>query len=289
MNDKNLTLGVVFSLLSFLSLAVMNALGKVAGGYEPVALIVFIQNIVSFILILPFAFYQGLGSLKTKKIILHIARAATGAGAWYCLFVAIKMVSLQMAVLLCYAAPLWLPIFAQFFFKEKVYPKVWVGVVIGFIGIMCVLGVNQVKNLSSVGLVLGVVAGICLAFALISVKLLNKTEGKTTILFYYFLLSALIFLPLAAPQFSSMKLQALPYLLGIGICLSLSQLFLVLAYSFASAVKLSPYIYSVIIFSALIDWIVWHTPITPFEWFGIALVVIGGVFAMKVKQIEKPI
>lgn len=46
------------------------------------------------------------------------------------------------------------------------------------------------------------------------------------------------------------------YIFGIGISLIISQAFIVLAYRFASPVSLGPYIYSVIVFSTLIDGLV---------------------------------
>jgi hypothetical protein len=54
-----------------------------------------------------------------------------------------------------------------------------------------------------------------------------------------------------------------------------SQALIVLAYRYASAEKVGPFIYSVIVFTALVDWIVWDHPPTLFVYLGMALV-IGG-------------
>jgi drug/metabolite transporter (DMT)-like permease len=55
------------------------------------------------------------------------------------------------------------------------------------------------------------------------------------------------------------------------------------AYRYASAEKVGPFIYSVIVFTTLIDWIVWNHPPTPFGYLGVALVIGGGLVAVRAK------
>lgn len=55
------------------------------------------------------------------------------------------------------------------------------------------------------------------------------------------------------------------------------------AYRYASAEKVGPFIYSVIVFSALIDWIVWQQPPTAYMYAGMALVIGGGLIAVRAK------
>jgi drug/metabolite transporter (DMT)-like permease len=101
------------------------------------------------------------------------------------------------------------------------------------------------------------------------------------VLFYYFALSSLLVLPLAlldwrVPTSASTWLV----LLAIGVAQLLSQLFIVFGYYYASAVRLSPIVYSVIVFSAIIDWVFWgHAP-TVAVVAGMALVIGGGLLAI---------
>jgi hypothetical protein len=61
----------------------------------------------------------------------------------------------------------------------------------------------------------------------------------------------------------------------------LAQVLIVLAYRYASSVKLGPFIYSTIVFTALIDWVVWHHPPTLFVVVGMVLVIGGGLVAIR--------
>ncbi len=100
----------------------------------------------------------------------------------------------------------------------------------------------------NVGTLFALAAALLLAVALMSVRWLGATEPMPRILFYYF----------------------------------------VLAYRYASSVKLGPFIYTTIVFTALIDWVVWDHPPTLFVVLGMVLVIGGGLVAIRGKT-EAPL
>ena len=57
-----------------------------------------------------------------------------------------------------------------------------------------------------------------------------------------------------------------------------------IAYRFAPAEKLGPFIYSVIVFTALIDWLFWDHRPTVSTYLGMALVIGGGLLAVRAKS-----
>jgi len=128
--------------------------------------------------------------------------------------------------------------------------------------------------------VLGLLAAVLLALALLSVRWLSTTEPTERILFYYFLLSTLLILPFAAFAWRAPDGWAWLYLVAIGICLLLSQVLIIVAYRHASAVTLAPIIYAVIVFTALINWAVWGRAPTLLEAAGMLVVIAGGVIAV---------
>jgi drug/metabolite transporter (DMT)-like permease len=72
-------------------------------------------------------------------------------------------------------------------------------------------------------------------------------------------------------------------LISRGVAQLFSQILIAVAYRYASAEKVGPFIYSVIVFSALIDWIVWSNPPTLFAYLGMALVICGGLIAVRAR------
>jgi drug/metabolite transporter (DMT)-like permease len=122
-----------------------------------------------------------------------------------------------------------------------------------------------------------------LAVAMMSVRWLGATEPVTRILLYYFLLSTVMTIPIAVIDCQPFPPQALGWLVALGLAQFSSQILLVVAYRFASAEKVGPFIYSVIVFTALIDWIVWDHQPTLFMYLGMALVIGGGLVAVRAK------
>lgn len=279
---ENLSLGAILTTLSFLCISLMNVLAKEAGQYTSTGVMVFFQNLICLLFVAPVAFRGGWASLRTEKIGIHLLRAATGTAAWYALFFAIMLMPLTNAVLLAYSAPLWMPLIAWAVFRQQASVATWLGAALGFIGVLLVLQPEQ--NQFNMGALIALAAALFLAVALMSVRALAATEPVSRFLFYYFFLSTVMVSPIAWLQWKPVVAIAWVYFIAIGLALLLAQVFILLAYRYASAVKLGPFIYSVIVFTALIDWAVWHRVPTLFEFLGIALVIGGGLVAVRGKS-----
>ncbi|MFY9920362.1 MAG: DMT family transporter [Mycobacterium sp.] len=282
---ENLALGAALSSLSFFCTAVMSALVKATEELTSTAVVLLFQNLICLLLILPIALRGGLASLKTEKIGLHILRAVSGTAAWYALFVAITMMPLTNAILLTFSAPLWMPVIAWVLFREKASRSTWVGAAIGFVGVLLVLQPHHQHF--NIGALIALVGAFCLAIAFMSVRWLGATEPTTRILFYYFGISTVLCTPFAMIDWRPFGLRGSIYLVGVALTLLVGQALIVLAYRYASAVKVGPFVYTVIVFTALIDWFLWNRAPTLLVVFGMALVIGGGIIAIR-KKSEAP-
>ena len=276
---ERLALGAVLTTASFLCVALVSALGKVAGETTSTGFVVLMQNVVPLLAIAPVALRGGATTLRTGRLGLHVVRAATGTACWYALFVAVRSIPLTTANLLTFSAPLWMPVLAWVAFRQRTSRYVWIGAAIGFVGIMLVL--QPAGHQFEVGELLALGGALMLAVALIAVRMLGRTEPTMRVLFYYFGLSSVMVLPLAVLDWrppTSARTWLL--LLAVGVAQLLSQVFIVFGYRYASAVRLSPIVYSVIVFAAVIDWVFWgHVPTTAVV-VGMALVIGGGLVAV---------
>ena len=136
----------------------------------------------------------------------------------------------------------------------------------------------------NIGAVYALAGAFFLAVALMSVGWLGATEPMPRILFYYFLFSTVLVAPFALLDWKPFGARASVYLIGIGLTLLVGQVLIVLAYRYASAVKVGPFIYTVIVFTALIDWALWDRAPTLFVLLGMALVIGGGIIAIRKKS-----
>jgi len=257
----------------------MSALVKQTSPTTPTEVIVLFQNLICFVLVAPVALYHGWRDLRTARLGMHVIRAASGTAVWYCLFLAIALMPLTNAVLLTYSAPIFMPLIAWILHRRKAGVAVWSGVAIGFIGIALVLHPHNADL--TWGAPIALLGAVALALAMLSVRWLGGTEPSLRILFYYFLISSLLVLPFAVIVWRTPEGWAWVYLAGIGLSLLASQVFIVIAYKYASAVTLAPLIYTAIVFTALINWVVWARVPTWLELAGMVLVILGGIAAMK--------
>jgi drug/metabolite transporter (DMT)-like permease len=273
-----LTLGILCTVLAFLAVAVMSAFAKAASDTGISAgVLVFFQNAISLVLLLPWVLRGGVAGLKTHRPVLHFIRAVAGLLSQYLLFVALKYIPLVDAVLLANAAPLFIPLITWAWLKQAISAKLWASLVIGFVGIVLIL--QPGGEVFSWATPLALAAGGCSALALVAVGLLDTTEPPARILVYYFLLSSVLTAPLLIPDWTTPGLRGWLWLGGVGVTMALAQFLLILAYEQASAAILSPFNYSVVIFSGLIGWLVWDQVPNALSLVGVALVCAGGVLA----------
>jgi drug/metabolite transporter (DMT)-like permease len=276
---ENLVLAAALTTAAFFCVALVGTLAKVSGQYTSTGVLLLFQNLICLLFIVPVALRGGWSSLRTGKLGLHVLRAATGTACWYALFFAITQIPLANATLLTYSAPLWMPLVAWVVTRQRVARATLVGAGIGFVGVMLVL--RPQGHSFNLGELSALAGALFLAVAMMSVRWLGATEPITRVLFYYFLLSTVMSVPIAVFDWQPIPANAWVSLIGLGFAQLFSQILIVIAYRYASAEKVGPFIYSVIVFTALIDWIVWDHPPTQFTYLGMALVIGGGLVAVR--------
>jgi drug/metabolite transporter (DMT)-like permease len=175
-----------------------------------------------------------------------------------------------------------MPVIAWVLFREKASRATWIGAGVGFVGVLLVL--QPQHHHFNIGAPIALAGAFFLAISFLCVRWLGATEPTSRILFYYFFLSTLLCIPFAIIDWRPFGLRGSIYLFAIALTLLVGQALIVLAYRYASAVKVGPFIYTVIVFTALIDWFLWNRAPTLVVLFGMALVIGGGIIAIRKKS-----
>src|ERR1700712_2285375 len=191
---ENLGLAAALTTAAFFCVALVGTFAKLSGQYTSTGVLLLFQNLICLLFVIPVALRGGVPSLRTGKIGLHVLRAGMGTACWYALFFAITQIPLSNATLLTYSAPLWMPLVAWAVTRQRVAGATWIGAGVGFIGVVLVL---QPQGRSfDVGEVAAFAGALLLAVAMMSVRWLGATEPIVRVVFYYFLLSTLMGLPI---------------------------------------------------------------------------------------------
>lgn len=278
-----LGLGVAISLIGFLFFATASSLVFSFRGRFSTIQIIFIQNFVSLLCILPLVLKQGIKELKTNIFPIHLIRDFTGVMSYYLYFVAIRYLNLVDATTLNYTAPFFVPFFWWIWMKERVERSVWISIVIGFIGVAIIL--NPTKQIFELGFVFGLFAGIASAIAFCAIRVLNlKMEPARRVLFYYFSFGTLLSFPFAwiywIPPNSTEWFKAI----GIGAATAIGQLFLTISYRYGTASYLSPLGYATVIYTGLISFFIFDRPLSWKTVVGAVLIVLGGTATYLLKK-----
>ena len=267
-------------LLAFLMLASVGILIKLQlNSGVSVEWIVFVQYLTCLTITTIVSAVKKFPVIKTEKLKYHIVRGVSGVLAFSCFAIAISKIPLVNASLLNNTSPIFIPIVTFLWFRTSIDKNIWWGILIGFIGIIFILDPTEDGFLKT-GDAFGLASGIVLSIAYVALGFLTKTESFLTILFYYSLISVLIFLPLALYNWTDPPLLVWAYAISTGILFFCYVFFHQYAYRFLSAVKLSPLNFSVVVFTGLLDWLVFKSVPNLLSAIGIVLVIIGGILAI---------
>jgi len=243
-------------------------------------MIVFFRQLFSFLTLTPLLLSETASgkTLKTKVFPLHLLRVFASLSAMYCLFYALKYLSVVDALVLSYTRTLFIPLVIWIWFQKKLAMRTWLGLAVGFFGVLFILKPEeQLFNFASI---VGLASGVFGAIAFTSVRKLTKTESPTRIVFYYLLLSLPIaFLP-AWSSFTNPSLYFWGLMIAIGILATFYQIFVVLGYKYAHTSKVSSILYSAVIFGVFLDWWIFSMIPDLFTLVGITAICIGSIMVM---------
>lgn len=280
---SRLKLGIIITLIAYLFFAVGSALVYNFRGRFPTIQIIFIQNFVSLICILPIALRKGIKRLKTEEMPVHFLRDAMGVGSYFLYFLAIRSLNLIDATTLNYTTPFFVPFIWLLWQKEKIQTSVWWSIVVGFIGIATIL--NPSKDIFQLGFLYGISAGILSAVALAALRVLNvKKEPMSRTLFYYFSLGTIFSFPFAWAVWVPPIQEEWLFTIGIGVATAIGQILLTIAYRYGTASFLSPLGYITVIYNALITCFAFGQALGWHSLAGSALIIIGGTMTYVFKK-----
>jgi len=270
--------GGLLVLASALLFAGVGALVKAASADLPTEVVVFFRNAVAMVFLLPWLLIRHRNlSLKTSCPHLHFLRAAAGLGAMYCFFIALKLMRLADAMLLCYTLPIFIPIIEWLWLKEPVSRQTKIAVIVGFIGIAMVLkpgfGLFQAAGL------VGLASGLLAALAIVGIRRMTVTEPVVRVVFYFTVFGTLVSAIPLLWAWQNPAGRLLEMLCVMGVLAIMAQMCLTKGYSLAPAGQVGPFNYGNVVFAALLGWLIWGETLDGLTLVGAVLTCSAGIIA----------
>ena len=277
---------IVFNILAWVMLPVMDGFAKYLSSDLPILQITWSRYFFTVVFILPIMFFFYNKQLVwTDKPKLQFIRGMILLCANICFFYAISIISLAKALTLAFIAPLIVTAFSPMMLGEKVGIRRWTAVVIGFIGSLVVIRPGFVEfNLASFA-ALG--TGIMYGFYLIITRKLSTSDNPLLTLLLTGLVGAVIIscvVPFVwvKPTFNQWSMMA-----GIGMFACIGHLFLILSLKYADASKLAPFSYFEIITNIIIGFYFFNNFPDNWTFFGLFIIILSGIYISRRENVVK--
>ena len=186
-------------------------------------------------------------SLITRKTNLHLLRAIFACLAMFCFFKAFGILPLADVSSISFASIMIITILAIFILCEKVGPRRWIAIFIGFIGVLIVF--RPGTTLFSFYSLLPLIGAVALSFAVITMKKLLSYDSPPTCSFYLHAFVALMYLPFIFYNWTQPSLHLWILLIAMGCCGGVAQILLTNAYNLSDVNLLQPFDYTAIIWA----------------------------------------
>lgn len=291
---KELDSGIKYMLFASLLFAIMGAFAKLASAHMSSLEVVFFRNIFG-VFIIGYAIYKKPMTKKGSKPFLLFFRGLMGFLALLAYFYNIAHIPLGDAMTFSKTAPIFTAIFAWLFLNEKLSKNAWLGVFVGFAGILLI---TQPSNIGFTKYdLLGIFSGVGAALAYTSIRELKEYYDTRAIVLSFTLVGTVgpIVLMILSKYFYITSLDfmlgefVLPsgvvwiYIIGLGLLGTLSQYYMTKAYSETKAGIIGAISYTGIIFSITVGVLLGDALPNLITICGIVLIVFAGIVVAKEK------
>lgn len=290
--NTDTNIAVKYMLFAAFLFAFMGAFAKSLSDSMSSVEIVFFRNVFGMALILFTIYKSPLKQIGGKPFLLFI-RGFVGFLALLMFFYNIANIPLAEAMTFSKTSPVFTAFFAYIFIKEKLSARGWIGVFVGFIGILFITKFDG-SNLDKTDW-LGILSGVGAGLAYTSIRELRNYYDNRAIVLSFMTVGTIgpAILMLLGNYYSSTTFDfmlapfVMPtgidwfYIVLLGVFSTFAQYYMTKAYSLTKAGIVGTIAYSNIAFSILIGMFFGDAFPDFFIIFGILLVVFSGILVTK--------
>ena len=288
--------GIILILIAMMVFSVQDGIMKHIFNFVSLYEVYLIRTLVSFGLILIFL------KVKKEKIVfksqyplLTFCRVILFFFGFSSFYVSLTVLPLGFATALFFVTPFLITIFAHFFLKEEIGIRRWSAVVVGFIGVYITLN-PDFNNFNYLSL-LPILCAFCYSLSMIIIKKTSEKDSVYTQTFtFYFgaiIFSTIFYFLIGDGQYNTSDHPAsqfifrewfvdlessILFMATTGLTATVAFLLLFTAYSIASPAVVSPFEYSILLWSPLIGWIYFNEIPSLNTVIGILIIVSSGIY-----------
>ena len=269
--------GIVLILVTLLLFVAMDTLVKDLVRRNPPPVLIWLRFLVHMLVAaaIMLAVPRFRPFVRSKAPARQLVRSALLLMTTTTFFFGLMYLKLADLVILTQAAPLMVVALSVVLLGEKVGPRRWAGVLVGFAGVVIILKPGFGFEWASL---FGIASAVIYAVYQIMTRSLSGADHTMTTFFYTASVGAVV-MAAVAPFFwqTPMLTDALLFLLP-GIFGGTGHLLLIMAFARSEASLLAPYFYTVIVWATLLGWAVFGEVPDIFTFAGAGLIVAAGFY-----------
>lgn len=273
--------GVGFMLAAVALFALMDAGLKGLATHYPPLQVAALRGAASWPLVALWALLTigGRGLVRVRWS-LHVLRGVIAVVMMGCFAFALQTLPLSTAYALFFVAPMMITAMSVPVLGERVGPRRWTAIAVGFIGVMVVLrpagdGVFSLAGLAMLGCAFGY------AVSAISVRVLGRSDSTQAMVFWMVSFLALGAGVLALPTWVAIDTDHLPLIAMVGVTGALGQWAVTEAFSRGEASVIAPFEYTALAWGLALDVTFWGVLPDGMTWIGAAIIVASGLYLMR--------
>ena len=275
--SKPEVIGIFFAIFAYLAFSLLDTIQKTLIIYYSVFQILFIKYFFTFFLSLieskrkkNFKFYL------TSNWKLQLLRSLLSILESGCFILAFRYLSLADAHSIGALTPIVVVVLSYIFLREKISPRIWFAVFIGFIGVLIVMrpGLTVFDPASLIPLA----AAFFLGLYQIVTRKVSAVDKNETSLFYAGIVGMFLMGFISFFYWKPISVDFILMFLGVGALYSSGVYFQIVALSKARASIVQPFHYTLIFWSIIFGFIFYKDIPDLFTITGAVVIIISGVY-----------
>lgn len=272
--------GIVLMVAAVSMFACLDTTAKYLGRGLPVAEVVWARYTFATLLALLVANpVSRPGMLRTRRPLLQVTRAAILLATTLFNFLALRWLRLDQVLSITFATPFLVAALSGPVLGERVEPRRWAAIAVGFLGVLVVI--RPGLSTAHPAMIFAVLAVGCYAAFFLTTRVLARSDGADTTLFYSNLVGAAIMLPVAPWLWTAPAPWQWGLMVLAGAFGSLGHWMVIAAHRHAPASLLSSFVYSQLIAVTILGFVVFGDTPDIVTLAGAALVIASGLYMLQ--------
>lgn len=277
--------GIVYYCLAPMLFVCMGALVKYLSQFYPGGQIVWSRYFAHFLLILIIFAPRIPRLLVSRRKGLQVLRGVLMLTSTLCSFFALRFMPLADLSAVAFLAPLIVTGLSVVMLGEKVGPRRWTAVAIGFAGMLLILrpGAETVQWATLLPIGMAVLAAL---YAIVT-RMVRSDADPVNALFYTALVGALLATPLLLIEWRTPDPIGWAMLLSLGVFGGLGHYFVILAFRRASASMLAPFAYTELIWATLMGLLIFGDFPDAWTFAGAGIITASGLYVLHRERVVR--